>query len=150
MRMIASLTLLGLIAIAQQNSAKAPLEKISQLTLTPCEIQGVQGKARCGDYEVFENRMARKGRKIRLKIVVLPATGKPGDSKQETGAGRQKAEGREQKAGSGELALATGVERGADPFVYIAGGPGSSAIEDAPGIAQAFKRIREQRDLAGC
>ncbi|HEV7516294.1 MAG TPA: alpha/beta hydrolase, partial [Thermoanaerobaculia bacterium] len=30
----------------------------------------------CGTYEVFENREARSGRKIPLKIVVLPATGR--------------------------------------------------------------------------
>jgi pimeloyl-ACP methyl ester carboxylesterase len=88
--------------------------KPATLGMVPCEIQGIEGKARCGDYAVFENRATKKGRKIRLKIVVLPATG---------------------------------VEHAPDPFVYIAGGPGSSAIEDAPGIAQAFQKIREKRDL---
>jgi pimeloyl-ACP methyl ester carboxylesterase len=32
-------------------------------------------EARCGNYEVFENRAARTGRKIPLHVVVLPATG---------------------------------------------------------------------------
>jgi pimeloyl-ACP methyl ester carboxylesterase len=32
-------------------------------------------EARCGTYEVFENRTSQTGRKIPLKIVVLPATG---------------------------------------------------------------------------
>ncbi|HKD12552.1 MAG TPA: alpha/beta fold hydrolase [Thermoanaerobaculia bacterium] len=45
--------------------------------LTPCEVPGVAGKGRCGTYEVYEDRAARKGRKISLKIVVLPATGAP-------------------------------------------------------------------------
>jgi pimeloyl-ACP methyl ester carboxylesterase len=43
--------------------------------LEPCEVSGVQGKARCGTYEVYENRDTRTGRKISLKIVVVPATG---------------------------------------------------------------------------
>jgi pimeloyl-ACP methyl ester carboxylesterase len=42
---------------------------------------------------------------------------------------------------------AKGPNRQPDPFIYIPGGPGSSAVEDAPGIARAFARIREQRDL---
>lgn len=42
---------------------------------------------------------------------------------------------------------ATGSERVPDPFVYIAGGPGSSATADAPGLAQYFARINEHRDL---
>lgn len=42
---------------------------------------------------------------------------------------------------------ATGDRREPDPFVYFAGGPGSAATEDAQGIADAFKQVREHRDL---
>ncbi|HET6668680.1 MAG TPA: alpha/beta hydrolase [Pyrinomonadaceae bacterium] len=42
---------------------------------------------------------------------------------------------------------ATGSNPQPDPFVYIPGGPGSSATEDAPYLAKTFARIREQRDL---
>lgn len=42
---------------------------------------------------------------------------------------------------------ATGPNPQPDPFVYIPGGPGSSATEDAPYLAKPFSRIREQRDL---
>ncbi|MGH9957273.1 MAG: alpha/beta hydrolase, partial [Pyrinomonadaceae bacterium] len=42
---------------------------------------------------------------------------------------------------------ATGSERAPDGWFYIPGGPGSSATEDAPGIAPAFAKIREHRDL---
>jgi pimeloyl-ACP methyl ester carboxylesterase len=42
---------------------------------------------------------------------------------------------------------ATGNERAPDPIVYIAGGPGSSAVEDARGIVQLFEKLRERRDL---
>ena len=86
--------------------------------LEPCEVrgagEGVKEKARCGAYEVFENRAAKSGRKIKLKIVVFPATG---------------------------------PDKAADPLFYIPGGPGSSATEDAPYVAQQFAKIRERRDL---
>ena len=42
---------------------------------------------------------------------------------------------------------ATGDKREPDPLVYFAGGPGGSATEDGPGIARAFARVREHRDL---
>lgn len=45
-----------------------------RLTLQPCRLPNVEGEARCGEHEVFEDREARAGRKIRLNIVVLPAT----------------------------------------------------------------------------
>src|SRR5947199_8853058 len=43
--------------------------------LSPCKVPGENGEldARCGLFEVWENRAARAGRKIRLKVVVLPA-----------------------------------------------------------------------------
>lgn len=43
--------------------------------LAPCKEPGLPHDARCGTYEVFENRAARSGRKIPLKVVVIPATG---------------------------------------------------------------------------
>ncbi len=86
--------------------------------LAPCEVpgatEGVKDKALCGAYEVFENRATKSGRRIKLKIVVYPATGR---------------------------------EKAADPLFYIPGGPGSSATEDAPYIAQEYAKIRERRDL---
>jgi pimeloyl-ACP methyl ester carboxylesterase len=46
-----------------------------RLALTPCRLPGVPDEARCGTYEVFENRDARAGRKITLNVAVLPALG---------------------------------------------------------------------------
>ena len=90
----------------------------ASISLEPCEVPGTRGgvreKARCGTYEVFENRARKSGRKIKLKIVIFPA------------AGRDKA---------------------ADPLFYIPGGPGSSATEDAPYVAEGFAKVRERRDL---
>ncbi|HEV7668224.1 MAG TPA: alpha/beta hydrolase [Thermoanaerobaculia bacterium] len=48
---------------------------VARLELKPCTIEGATVPARCGTYEVFEHREARTGRKIGLKVVVLPATG---------------------------------------------------------------------------
>lgn len=42
---------------------------------------------------------------------------------------------------------ATGQNKAADPLFYIPGGPGSSATEDAPYIAEDLAKIRELRDL---
>lgn len=42
---------------------------------------------------------------------------------------------------------ATGSEKSPDPLVYIPGGPGSSATEDAPYVAKDLAKIRERRDL---
>jgi pimeloyl-ACP methyl ester carboxylesterase len=45
----------------------------ARLALSPCHVDGVAQEVRCGTYEVFENRKARSGRKLPLKVVVLPA-----------------------------------------------------------------------------
>jgi pimeloyl-ACP methyl ester carboxylesterase len=43
--------------------------------LMPCHVPEVDEEVLCGRYEVYENRAGLKGRKIGLKIVVLPASG---------------------------------------------------------------------------
>jgi pimeloyl-ACP methyl ester carboxylesterase len=54
--------------------SKAPARSVAG-KLKPCHVPGVDEEVRCGRYEVYENRAARKGRKIGLNIVVLPAKG---------------------------------------------------------------------------
>jgi pimeloyl-ACP methyl ester carboxylesterase len=44
-----------------------------KLALTPCRVAGVQEELRCGTYGVFENRKTGHGRKLPLKIVLIPA-----------------------------------------------------------------------------
>ncbi len=44
---------------------------LSRVHLQPCKVEGVD--ALCGLYEVWENREAKAGRRIGLKIAVLPA-----------------------------------------------------------------------------
>ena len=45
-----------------------------EILFEPCEMRGLDGNALCGWYEVYENRETREGRKIKLKVVVVPAT----------------------------------------------------------------------------
>jgi pimeloyl-ACP methyl ester carboxylesterase len=63
---------LGLSATLQTSSAARQNEPT--LVLRPCEIRGISG-AKCGTLQVYENRAARKGRKIDIYVLVLPATG---------------------------------------------------------------------------
>jgi pimeloyl-ACP methyl ester carboxylesterase len=56
-------------SIAHQS--KAP--SYGRIAFQACHVPGFDGEARCGSYEVYEDRAARRGRKIRLHIVVVPA-----------------------------------------------------------------------------
>lgn len=65
--------------LAQKNGAVVKGEPpAASIVLTPCEVAGptqAKEKARCGTFEVFEDRALKNGRKIALKIMVFPATG---------------------------------------------------------------------------
>jgi pimeloyl-ACP methyl ester carboxylesterase len=52
----------------------APSPPPARLALAPCDVPGLERKARCGTYEVFEDRRAGQGRRIGLKVVVVPAS----------------------------------------------------------------------------
>ncbi|HSS77334.1 MAG TPA: alpha/beta hydrolase [Thermoanaerobaculia bacterium] len=41
----------------------------------PCKVPGVDEEVRCATYAVWENREAKKGRKIGINVVILPAKG---------------------------------------------------------------------------
>lgn len=66
------LVLLALLAQAADGAAAS-----SRVELKPCRLPDLETEARCGTYEVFENRAAGKGRKIPLRVVVIPAREKP-------------------------------------------------------------------------
>lgn len=57
--------------------AGSPADARPRLKLEPCRLPGVKTEARCGTYEVFENRTARRGRKVPLRVAVLPARERP-------------------------------------------------------------------------
>lgn len=69
--------IVGFSAAGQNKNASSGPNPVS---LQPCEVPGAgentKEKVLCGSHEVFEDRASRSGRKIALKIVVFPATGK--------------------------------------------------------------------------
>ena len=71
MRTAFAVPLLALLAL----SLAPPPAAAAALQLSPCTPPGMTAEARCGTYEVFENRDAKTGRKLPLAVVVLPATG---------------------------------------------------------------------------
>src|SRR6516162_6714522 len=62
-------------AFIQARQSRAATLSASPLSLKPCNVPGLDGQARCGTYEVYENRAARSGRTLQLKILVLKAIG---------------------------------------------------------------------------
>jgi pimeloyl-ACP methyl ester carboxylesterase len=110
--MLMRLLIVAVVAALQTGGAKP--QNSPTIELKPCEPRGISGPAKCGTFEVFENRATRKGRKININVLVLPATGE---------------------------------QREPDAFFYFAGGPGSGATEDAPGVARQYANIRTHRDL---
>ncbi|WP_414115059.1 alpha/beta hydrolase [Corallococcus macrosporus] len=70
-----ALLALGLLAAASVSCSKGgqdPAERRT-LSLKPCRLEGLATQAQCGTYEVFEDRAARAGRKLPLRVVVVPA-----------------------------------------------------------------------------
>src|SRR5579871_1807513 len=64
-----------LISCSPGHFSAAASSSSSRLSLHSCELPGIQGDVRCGTYEVFEDRSAKSGRTIKLKIVVLKSLG---------------------------------------------------------------------------
>lgn len=54
-------------------AADAEAGSQTQLMLESCKIPGYPETALCGTLEVYENRATQKGRKIPIKVVVIPA-----------------------------------------------------------------------------
>jgi pimeloyl-ACP methyl ester carboxylesterase len=78
-RLALAVSLLALPAALQAMGAAAPRASPNRPLLEPCKVPGEKNSqvdALCGLYEVWENRATRTGRKIGLKVVVLPALGK--------------------------------------------------------------------------
>lgn len=109
-----SFIIVALMAMLQVGNTTRATAPKPTLELKPCKVQGIDGDAKCGMVEVFENRATKKSRKIKINVLVLPATGQP---------------------------------REPDALFYFAGGPGSAATEDAPGIAHMLAGVRTHRDL---
>lgn len=72
--MIRIISFIALALILTLQSASAVRHQKPKLILNDCQLPNSQIKAKCGTYEVYENRATKSGRKISLKIVLLPAT----------------------------------------------------------------------------
>jgi len=68
-----ALAVLGVRGWVRHGGSPAPSSRGSVLPLTPCRLEGVAEEARCGTLEVPEDRAAPGGRKIALRIAVIPA-----------------------------------------------------------------------------
>ena len=72
--MLKTLSFITIALLVTLQSASAVRQVKPILALTTCPVQGYPGNAKCGTYEVYENRATKTGRKITLKIVLLQAT----------------------------------------------------------------------------
>ena len=75
-------TLAGIVALCVAGSldaeeARRSTQRRGSVDLTPCPVPGGSGEMLCGSYEVPENRSTGRGRRISLKIAVLPARKSP-------------------------------------------------------------------------
>ena len=68
-RFVSKLAVVCLLAVGGGAAAQSK----GKLQLEPCRLPGWDEDVRCGRYEVYEDRQARTGRKLALKLVVLPA-----------------------------------------------------------------------------
>lgn len=71
---LAKICILAII-LSFQTASAVKQQPQKTIELTDCEVPGIQGKQKCGTFEVYENRATKTGRKISLNIVVYPATG---------------------------------------------------------------------------
>jgi len=72
--MIKALLTIAIFLLITLQSASAVRQMEPRLILTDCPVQGVAGKAKCGTFQVYENRATKKGRTITLKIILVRAT----------------------------------------------------------------------------
>lgn len=68
---------LALLLAALASAPLRPQAPVAAVTTAPhpCKIPDVTEEVRCATYAVWENREAKKGRKIGINIVILPAKG---------------------------------------------------------------------------
>lgn len=73
--LLAGTCLAILLSCSSGNFSAAANQSSSRLSLHRCDLPEVKGDVQCGTYEVFEDRAAKSGRTIKLKIVVLKSPG---------------------------------------------------------------------------
>lgn len=65
------LVAVGMLAVACSRSSGQ--QAGPRVALSSCRVEGIEYQTLCGTYEVFEDRAAKQGRKISLRVVVVPA-----------------------------------------------------------------------------
>jgi pimeloyl-ACP methyl ester carboxylesterase len=60
----------GLVGACSRSGAPPPERRVN---LSTCRVDGIEYQTLCGTYEVFEDRAAKQGRKVPLRVVVVPA-----------------------------------------------------------------------------
>ena len=61
----------------QESSSQEPSTSQNGLELEPCHLKNLSEWAECGTFEVLENRDDPTGRRLQLKVAVLPAAAQP-------------------------------------------------------------------------
>lgn len=65
---LAGCAVLGVTGCQKKSDGGTP-----RMALEPCRVEGRGDDAVCGTYEVYEDRVARRGRKLRLNVMVVKA-----------------------------------------------------------------------------
>ena len=77
MRWVRALSFASLLACAA--CSPSPDTVRGTVQLAPCRLPGLDRQALCGEHEVWENREARAGRRIAIRIGVIPARRRAGE-----------------------------------------------------------------------
>ncbi|MEY2932842.1 MAG: hypothetical protein RL033_3591 [Pseudomonadota bacterium] len=67
------MTLVGWLCAALLGACTDGTPRAAELSLTPCRLDGLGVEARCGHFTVFEDRTSGQGRRLELKLAVVPA-----------------------------------------------------------------------------
>ena len=65
--------LVALLALLLGGCEPAPKTPESKLALTACRLPGVETEARCAILDTWEDREAKSGRRIPVRVAVVPA-----------------------------------------------------------------------------
>src|SRR5260370_32001732 len=119
------------------------------IPMSACEAVAGREKAMCGSYEVFEDRAARSGRKLKLNLMVLPATAdKPESDPVFLIAGGPGGSAVQDEAGFGHF-----FRQNRDVVLIDQRGAGRSnrlACDIDEGVSAAFSRILPLEKLRHC
>jgi pimeloyl-ACP methyl ester carboxylesterase len=65
--------LIAAVALATACTRGSAQQAERRLALTSCRVEGIEYPTLCGTHEVFEDRASKQGRRLSLRVVVVPA-----------------------------------------------------------------------------